>query len=94
MIVGDMLRFLPSQCFMPSSSVCRCWLVLRFSVPDLLIASWFTLIVPISINETVGIFQAVRRNCSVIGKVWRIISDYLLLCCYARERDCAEDRHH
>ncbi len=71
MIVGDMLRFLPSALLyalvigLPVLAGSSC-----FFVPGLLIASLFTLIVPIGVNEAVGIFQAVRRNFSVIGKVF------------------------
>lgn len=71
MIVGDMLRFLPSAVLyalvigLPVLAASSC-----FFVPGLLIASLFTLIVPIGVNERAGIFSAMRRNFSLIGKVF------------------------
>ena len=71
MIVGDMLRFLPSALVyalvigLPVMAGSSC-----FFVPGLLIASLFTLIVPIGVNERAGIFSALRRNFSLIGKVF------------------------
>ena len=51
---------------------CRqCWLVLpAFCLPGLLIASLFTLIIPVGVNERIGILAALRRNFSLIGKVF------------------------
>ena len=71
MIVGDMLRFLPSA--LVYALIIGLPVMLGFScffVPSLLIASLFTLIVPIGVNEAVGIISAVRRNFSLIGKVF------------------------
>ncbi len=71
MIVGDMLRFLPSALLY--ALVIGLPVLVGFScffVPSLLIASLFTLIVPIGVNEAVGFFLAVRRNFSLIGKVF------------------------
>ncbi len=70
-IVADMLRFLPSALVyalvigVPVMMGSSC-----FVIPGLLIASLFTLVVPISVNETVGILPALRRNFSLIGKVF------------------------
>ena len=41
-----------------------------FFVPGLLIASLFTLVVPVSVNESLGIHSALRRNFSLTGKVF------------------------
>jgi hypothetical protein len=62
-IVVDMLRFLPSALVyalvigVPVMMGSSC-----FFVPGLLIASLFTLAVPVSVNESLGIFPALRRN--------------------------------
>ena len=70
-IVVDMLRFLPSALVyalvigVPVSMGSSC-----FFIPGLLIASLFTLVVPVSVNESVGIVPALRRNFSLTGKVF------------------------
>lgn len=70
-IALDMLRFLPSALVyalvigVPVMMGSSC-----FFVPGLLIASLFTLVVPVSVNESVGIRSALRRNFSLIGKVF------------------------
>lgn len=70
-IVLDMLRFLPSALVyalvigVPVMMGSSC-----FFVPGLLIASLFTLVVPVSVNESAGIPSALRRNFSLIGKVF------------------------
>ena len=70
-IVLDMLLFLPSALVyalvigLPVMMGSSC-----FFIPGLLIASLFTLIVPVSVNESLGIFPAVRRNFSLTGKVF------------------------
>jgi|ERR1041385_3322848 hypothetical protein len=70
-IVMDMLRFLPSALVyalvvgVPVMMGSSC-----FFVPGLLIASLFTLIVPVSVNESLGIFPTLRRNFSLTGKVF------------------------
>jgi hypothetical protein len=70
-IVVDMLRFLPSALVyalvigVPVMMSSSC-----FFIPGLLVASLFTLVVPVSVNESVGIFSALRRNFSLTGKVF------------------------
>ena len=70
-IVVDMLRFLPSALVyslvigLPVLMGSSC-----FFIPGLLIASAFTLIVPVSVNESLGIFAALRRNFSLLSKVF------------------------
>ena len=70
-IVVDMLRFLPAALVyalvigLPVMMGSSC-----FFIPGLLIASLFTLVVPVSVNEPVGIFPALRRNFSLTGKVF------------------------
>jgi len=70
-IVVDMLRFLPSALVyalvigVPVTVGFSC-----FFIPALLIASLFTLVVPVSVNEPVGIFPALRRNFSLVRKVF------------------------
>lgn len=70
-IVLDMLRFLPAALVyalvigVPVMMGSSC-----FFIPGLLIASLFTLIVPVSVNESLGIFPALRRNFSLTGKVF------------------------
>ena len=70
-IVTDMVRFLPAALVyalvigVPVMMSSSC-----FFIPGLLVASLFTLLVPVSVNETVGIFSALRRNFSLIGKVF------------------------
>lgn len=70
-IVVDMLRFLPSALVyalvigVPVMMGSSC-----FVVPGLLIASFFTLVVPVRVSETLGIFPALRRNFSLTGKVF------------------------
>ncbi len=70
-IVADMLRFLPAALVyaivigLPAMLGSSC-----FVVPGLLIASLFTLIIPVGVNERVGIVAALRRNFSLIGKVF------------------------
>lgn len=70
-IMVDMLRFLPSALvyalligvLVMMGSSC-------FFIPGLLIASLFALVVPVSVNESPGIFPALRRNFSLIGKAF------------------------
>jgi hypothetical protein len=70
-IVMDMLRFLPSALVyalvigLPVLMGSSC-----LFIPGLLIASSFALVVPVSVNEPVGIFAALRRNFSLISKVF------------------------
>jgi hypothetical protein len=70
-IVVDMLRFLPSALVyalvigVPVMMGSSC-----FFIPGLLIASLFTLVVPVSVNEPVGIFPALRRNFSLVRNVF------------------------
>jgi hypothetical protein len=70
-VVADMLRFLPSALVyalvigVPVMMSSSC-----FFIPGLLIASLFTLLVPVSVNETLGIFPALRRAFSLVGKVF------------------------
>ncbi len=70
-ILTDMLRFLPAALVyaivigLPAMLGSSC-----FVVPGLLIASLFTLIIPVGVNERVGILAALRRNFSLIGKVF------------------------
>ena len=70
-IVVDMLRFLPSALVyalvigVPVMMSSSC-----FVIPGLLIASLFTLVVPVSVNESPGIFPALRRNFSLVSKVF------------------------
>jgi len=70
-IALDMLRFLPSALVyalvigLPVIMGSSC-----FFVPGLLIASLFTLVVPVSVNESLGIRSALRRNFSLTGKVF------------------------
>lgn len=70
-ILLDMLRFLPAALVyalvigVPVMMGSSC-----FFIPGLLIASLFTLVVPVSVNESLGIFPALRRNFSLIGKVF------------------------
>jgi len=70
-IALDMLRFLPSALVyalvigVPVMMGSSC-----FFVPGLLIASLFTLVVPVSVNESLGIHSALRRNFSLTGKVF------------------------
>jgi hypothetical protein len=70
-IVVDMLRFLPSALVyalvigLPVMMGSSC-----FFIPGLLIASLFTLVIPASVNESLGIFPAIRRNFSLTGKVF------------------------
>ncbi|HVG91268.1 MAG TPA: hypothetical protein VNB54_07235 [Alphaproteobacteria bacterium] len=70
-IVMDMLRFLPSALLY--ALVMGVPVMMGFSclfIPALLIASLFTLVVPVSVNETVGILPALRRNFSLVRKVF------------------------
>jgi hypothetical protein len=70
-IALDMLRFLPSALVyalvigVPVMMGSSC-----FFVPGLLIASLFTLVVPVSVNESLGIRSALRRNFSLVSKVF------------------------
>lgn len=70
-IVLDMLRFLPSALVyalvigVPVMMGSSC-----LFVPGLLIASLFTLVVPVSVNESLGIRTALRRNFSLVSKVF------------------------
>jgi hypothetical protein len=70
-IVADMLRFLPAALVyalvigLPALIGLNC-----LFMPGLLIAACFTLLVPVSVNEPVGFFAALRRNFSLIGKVF------------------------
>lgn len=70
-ILVDMLRFLPSALVyalaigVPVMMGFSC-----FFIPALLIASLFTLVVPVSVNEPIGIFSALRRNFSLVRKVF------------------------
>ena len=70
-IVVDMLRFLPSAVVyalvigVPVTMGYSC-----FFSPGLQIASLFTLVVPVSVNEPVGIFPALRRNFSLVRNVF------------------------
>jgi hypothetical protein len=70
-IVVDMLRFLPSALVyalvigVPVMMGSSC-----FFIPGLLVASLFTLVVPVSVNEPVGIFPALRRNFSLVRNVF------------------------
>jgi hypothetical protein len=70
-LVVDMLRFLPSALVyalvigVPVMLGSSCFLI-----PGLLIGSLFTMVVPVSVNEPVGIFSALRRNFSLTGKVF------------------------
>jgi hypothetical protein len=70
-IVVDMLRFLPSALVyalvigLPVMMGSSC-----FFIPGLLVASLFTLVVPVSVNEPVGIFPALRRNFSLVRNVF------------------------
>lgn len=80
-VVMDMLRFLPSVLVyavvigLPIMMGSSC-----FVVPGLLIASLFTLVVPVSVNESLGIFPAIRRNFSLTGKVFGGLFLITLLC--------------
>jgi|SRR6478672_3219499 len=80
-IVVDMLRFLPSALVyalvigLPVLIGSNC-----LFIPGLLIASSFTLIVPVSVNEPVGIFAALRRNFSLLSKVFGGLFLITLLC--------------
>lgn len=70
-IVVDMLRFLPSA--LVYALVIGVPVMVGFSclfIPALLIASLFTLVVPVSVNESVGIFPALRRNFSLVRNVF------------------------
>ncbi|HEY2168330.1 MAG TPA: hypothetical protein VGJ30_01800 [Candidatus Angelobacter sp.] len=70
-IMVDMLRFLPSALvYAPVIGVPVMMGSSCFFIPGLLIASLFTLVVPVSVNETLGIFPALRRNFGLIGKVF------------------------
>jgi hypothetical protein len=70
-IVVDMLRFLPSALVyalvigLPVMMGSSC-----FFIPGLLVASLFTLVVPVSVNEPVGIFPALSRNFSLVRNVF------------------------
>jgi hypothetical protein len=72
-IVVDMLRFLPSALVyalvigVPVMMGSSC-----FFIPGLLVASLFTLVVPVRVNEPVGIFPALRRNRNVFGGLFLI----------------------
>ena len=80
-IMVDMLRFLPSALVyalvigVPVMMASSC-----FFIPGLLIASLFTLVVPVSVNETAGIFPALRRNFSLVSKVFGGLFLITLLC--------------
>jgi len=70
-IVVDMLRFLPFA--LVYALVIGVPVMMGFScffIPALLIASLFTLVVPVSVNEPVGIFPALRRNFFLVRKVF------------------------
>ena len=70
-IVVDMLRFLPSA--LVYALVIGVPVMMGFScffIPALLIPSLFTLVVPVSVNEPVGIFSALRRNFFLVRKVF------------------------
>jgi hypothetical protein len=80
-IVLDMLRFLPAALVyavvigLPVMMGSSC-----FVVPGLLIASLFTLVVPVGVNESLGILPALRRNFSLTGKVFGGLFLITLLC--------------
>ncbi len=80
-IMVDMLRFLPSTLVyalvigVPVMMASSC-----FFIPGLLIASLFTLVIPVGVNESLGIFPALRRNFSLTGKVFGGLFLITLLC--------------